>query len=127
MVGNRGETRETMKKTLQMALQLKDDTVQFFPLIVYPGTVDYQWAKENSLLTAKTYRDYLTPEGLHNSVVKMPDMSSDEITAWCNFARKKYYLRLMYVFYKVFQIVRKPSEFTRTYRAFKQFCKFLKN
>ncbi len=127
MVGNRGETRETMKKTLQMALQLKDDTVQFFPLIVYPGTADYQWAKENNLLTAETYRDYLTPEGLHNSVVKMPDMSSDEITAWCNFARKKYYLRPKYVLYKAFQIIKKPSEFTRIYKAFKQFFQFLKN
>lgn len=127
MVGNRGETRETMEKTLNMAMQLKDDTVQFFPLIVYPGTVDYQWAKDNDLLTAESYEDYLTEEGLHNSVVKMPDMSSDEITAWCNFARKKYYLRPKYVLYKAFRIIRRPSEFMRTYKAFKQFFRFLKN
>ena len=46
MVGNQGETKETMQKTLNLALQLNTDTAQFFPLIPYPGTKAYNWAKE---------------------------------------------------------------------------------
>lgn len=31
MVGNKGETKETMQETLRLALKLNTDTVQFFP------------------------------------------------------------------------------------------------
>ena len=40
MVGNKGETQETMEKTLAAALRFNTDTAQFFPLIPYPGTED---------------------------------------------------------------------------------------
>jgi coproporphyrinogen III oxidase-like Fe-S oxidoreductase len=47
MVGNNGETKETMQQTLDLALKLNTDTAQFFPLIPYPGTEAYDWAYEN--------------------------------------------------------------------------------
>lgn len=46
-IGNKGETKETMEKNLKLALKLNTDTAQFFPLIPYPGTEAYQWAREN--------------------------------------------------------------------------------
>lgn len=45
MVGNNGETRETMEQTLAAAMRFKTDTAQFFPLIPYPGTEAYEWAR----------------------------------------------------------------------------------
>lgn len=50
MVGNKGETQETMEKTLAAALRFNTDTAQFFPLIPYPGTEVYFWAKENNYI-----------------------------------------------------------------------------
>jgi hypothetical protein len=38
MVGHPGETKETMEQTLELAKQLTPDTVQFYPIMVYPGT-----------------------------------------------------------------------------------------
>ena len=125
MAGNRGETRETLKESLNFALRLMDDTMQFFPLTVYPGTVDYEWAKENGLMTAKSYSDYVTADGNHNSVMKMPDMSSDEIRQWCDHARRCYYLRPRYILYKLLQQIARPSEFRRTFKAARRFVKFL--
>jgi anaerobic magnesium-protoporphyrin IX monomethyl ester cyclase len=125
MAGNRGETRETLAESLKLSLKLMDDTMQFFPLMVYPGTKDYEWAKEEGLLTIGNHSDYVTTDGNHNSVLRMPDMSSDEIREWCNYARRKYYLRLRYILYKLLQQLRHPSETRRTLKATKRFLRFL--
>ena len=125
MAGNRGETRETLKESLQLALKMMDDTMQFFPLMVYPGTKDYAWAKSDGLLTIKDFPDYVTEDGCHNSVLRMPDMNSDEITKWCDYARRRYYLRARYILYKLFQQVSHPSEIRRTFKAVKRFLRFL--
>jgi len=41
LVGNPGETKETLQKTLEFAKVLNPDTAQFFPIMVYPGTEAY--------------------------------------------------------------------------------------
>lgn len=125
MVGNRGETRDTLKQTLNLALEFSDDTIQFFPLIVYPGTKDYEWAKKEGLLTVSNYSEYLTKDGNHNSVVKMYDMSSDEIREWCNYARRKYYLRPRYLGYKVLRLLENPSDIRRTFKSAQRFVRHL--
>jgi radical SAM superfamily enzyme YgiQ (UPF0313 family) len=126
MAGNRGETRETLKQSLDLALKLTDDTMQFFPLMAYPGTRDYDRLKQDHLLTVTGYADYVTHDGNHNSVVRMPDMSSEEIRQWCDYARKKYYMRPQYLWRKAIQQIRRPSEFRRTVKAAKRFIHFLK-
>jgi radical SAM superfamily enzyme YgiQ (UPF0313 family) len=125
MAGNRGETRGTLEESLHLALKMMDDTMQFFPLMVYPGTKDYEWAKSEGLLTIKDFSDYVTEDGCHNSVLRMPDMNSDEITKWCDYARQRYYLRPRYILYKLFQQLRHPSEIRRTFKAAKRFIRFL--
>jgi len=108
-------------------LKLNDDTMQFFPLIVYPGTPDYEWAKENNLMTVDSYDQWVTKEGLHNSVVRMPDMTQEEIVSWCDYARKQYYLRPRYLFYKLFQTVFVPSELVRNIKAGLRFVNYLRS
>ena len=125
MVGNPGDTRATLQESLDLALRLNDDTMQFFPLIVYPGTPDYEWAKVNNLLTVQSYDEWVTAGGLHNSVVRMPDMSSREIVDWCDYARRRYYLRPRYLAYKAVQTILRPSELVRNVKAAKRFVRFL--
>jgi radical SAM superfamily enzyme YgiQ (UPF0313 family) len=127
MVGNPRDTRETLQESLDLALKLNDDTMQFFPLIVYPGTPDYEWAKENNLMTVDSYDQWVTKEGLHNSVVRMPDMTQQEIVSWCDYARKQYYLRPRYLFYKLFQTIFIPSEFVRNIKAGLRFVNYLQS
>jgi radical SAM superfamily enzyme YgiQ (UPF0313 family) len=125
MAGNRCDTKQTLAESLDLALQLADDTMQFFPLMVYPGTIDYDWAKSHGLLAIKNYSDYVTPDGNHNAVLNMPDMSADQIRCWCDYARRKYYLRPRYVAYKLAQQFRQPSEIRRTVKSAKRFVRFL--
>ncbi|MBP7507946.1 MAG: radical SAM protein [Prolixibacteraceae bacterium] len=125
MVGNKGETHESMERTLDFALKLNADTAQFFPLMVYPGTRAYAWASEHSYIKAGSFRDWLTEEGLHNCVLNTEHLSADELVRFCDYARKKYYLRLGYIIRKGFDILVHPSEIRRTFKAFKTLSRHL--
>ncbi|MBU1044919.1 MAG: B12-binding domain-containing radical SAM protein [Candidatus Omnitrophica bacterium] len=125
MAGNPGETRETLKKTFAFAKKSMPDTVQFFPLMAYPGTKAYQWAKDNNLLKSEKYSDWVTKEGLHNCVLNLPNLTSQELVEWCDISRKKYYLSFRYLCYKTIQMILHPQEIKRTFRAMFKFRKFL--
>ena len=119
MVGNRGETRETLKKTLDLALEINPDTAQFFPIMVYPGTEDYAWVKEKGYLMSEDYSKWVTEDGLHNSVVSNPDLTYQELVAFCDHARRKFYLRPSYFLLKARQSLKDPQEGLRNLKAFK--------
>jgi len=125
MVGNRGETKETLKKTLVFAMALKPDTVQFFPLMVYPGTDAYTWAKNNGYLQTQDYSKWITDEGLHNCVISTPELSSNDLVQLHNDARQSFYLRPRYILSKIAQIVMHPSESKRILKTAFIFFKYL--
>lgn len=113
MVGNRGETRDTLEKTLRFAKELSPDTAQFFPIMAYPGTSDYKYFKEKGWLVTNDFRKWLTDDGLHSSVVSNPDLKYEELVAFCDRARREFYLRPQYIFAKIIQIFKQPSEAKR--------------
>lgn len=125
MVGNPGETRRTMENTLAFAKRLRPDTAQFFPLMVYPGTEAYAWASENDFLTTRDFSKWVTSEGLHNCVLSTPELSAQELVAFCDRARRSFYLRTSYVSAKLAQIVRRPEEATRILRSARIFFRYL--
>ena len=125
MVGNKGETKETMEQTLKFAMKLNPDSAQFFPLIPYPGTEAYTWAKENGYIKTFDYSKWLKEDGNHECVLNLPDISSEELVEFCDYARKKYYLRPKYLIYKAFQSVTNFDEMKRNLKAFKRLLGFL--
>jgi anaerobic magnesium-protoporphyrin IX monomethyl ester cyclase len=125
MVGNRGETRVTLKKTLAFACELSPDTAQFFPIMVYPGTEDYAWVREKGFLISEDYSKWVTDKGLHNSVVSNPELTYQELVRFCDFARRKFYLRPQYLLFKLKQSLRNPREAKRNLKAFKTFARHL--
>lgn len=125
MVGNPGETKETMNETLEFSKKLRLDTVQYFPLIVYPGTEAYAWAQENNYITAKNYDEWLTPDGMHNCVLSTPEVTNQELVDFCNYARKKFYLRPKYMFMKLGECLTNKDDFVRTFKSFMTFKNYL--
>lgn len=125
MAGNPGETKETLAKTLQLAKELNPDTAQFFPLMVYPGTEAYEWAKRNGYLTTQDFRGWLTEDGLHKSVVSKPGLTSQDLVEWCDQARREFYLRPGYIWAKVRQVITQPREARRIFKSFCIFVKYL--
>ena len=124
MVGNQGETKETMQKTLDLALELNTDTAQFFPLIPYPGTEAYEWNKAKGYIKSG-YTEYCKEDGTHNCVLDLPGISGEEMVRFCDDARKKYYLRPGYILHRLWTGLKDPNDLKRSLKAFGQFKKYL--
>lgn len=124
MVGNNGETKETMEQTLKLALELNTDTAQFYPLLPFPGTEAYQWAKENGYLKGG-YADYCKEDGTINCVLELPNISSEYMVEFCDNARKKYYWRPKYIAHRLWVGLKDPADLKRSFKAFGKFKKFL--
>lgn len=126
MAGNPGDSRETLEKTFQFALRTKSDTAQFFPVLVYPGTEMYTQAKAEGRITANSFRDWLTNDGMHNSVVNMIDtMTTKDLLDWCDSARRRYYLRPSFMASKFVQLFTEPQEAVKTMKALVTFVRHL--
>ena len=95
----------------------KTYTALFFPLIPYPGTEAWEWAKKNGYISGR-YEDYLQEDGTLNCVLNTPDLSAEELVEFCSYARKKYYVRPWYLMHRLWRGVRDPQDLKRSWKAF---------
>ena len=124
MVGNNGETKETMEETFRLALRLNTDTAQFYPLLPFPGTEAYGWAKINGYIKGG-YADYVKEDGTINCVLELPNITSQEMVDFCDNARKRYYFRPRYIAHRLWVGLRNPDDLKRSLKAFSSIKKFL--
>ena len=124
MVGNKGETKETMQETLRLALELNTDTAQFYPLLPFPGTEAYYWAKENKYIHGG-YSDYVKEDGTINCLLELPEISGEEMVQFCDEARKQYYWRFKYILHRLWMGIKDPADLQRSIKAFMNIKKFL--
>lgn len=124
MVGNKGETKETMQKTLDLALELNTDTAQFYPLLPFPGTEEWRWYKEAGYIKGG-YENYVKEDGTINSLVDLPGLSSKEMVEFCDIARRKYYLRPSYIAHRLRMGFSDPEDLKRSLKAFGRIKGFL--
>jgi anaerobic magnesium-protoporphyrin IX monomethyl ester cyclase len=125
MVGNLNETKGTLQETLDLAKRVDPDTAQFFPIMVYPGTAAYNEAKAKGYLASENYSDWLTNDGLHNSVVNLPNLTHRELVAFCDKARRDFYLRPSYLLKKGYQSLKSTEELKRNLKGFKKLSSYL--
>jgi len=125
MAGLPGETRKTLKETLELAKKIKPDTVQFYPVMVYPGTEAYEWYRERNLISTDDFSKWLTPKGLHNTVIRTEELSSEDLVKFCDDARRRFYLRPHYLLYKLKQSARNFQEMKRNLKSARTFVKYL--
>ncbi|MGM0462943.1 MAG: B12-binding domain-containing radical SAM protein [Fibrobacterota bacterium] len=125
MFGNKGETRDTMEKTLRFAKELNPDTAQFYPIMAYPGTEAYEYFKSKGWVVSENYRNWIDEEGLHSSTVSNPELPYEELVAFCDHCRRKFYLRPGYMLMKLGQSIRHPEEGKRNIKGFLSLVKYL--
>ncbi|HTL48388.1 MAG TPA: radical SAM protein [Verrucomicrobiae bacterium] len=113
LLGGVGETKATMKNTLEIAKKYNCDTAQFFPMMVYPGTRAYEEAKKRGDLKTENYEGWLKDSGYYMSQVNRTDFTNDELTAFCDHALKEFYFRPQYLLSKIKQFFLEPRERSR--------------
>lgn len=125
ILGLPGDDAETIKETIEFAKELNSDTSQFYPLMVYPGTEAYEWAKKNKYLVTEDYSKWINEKGMHTTTVSRPGLSADELVDMCDKARKEYYIRRKYIISKMGQSIKNPNELKRNIKSVKTFSRHL--
>ncbi len=89
MIGNQGETEETIKKTIDFAIKLDPDEVQFNIATAYPGTELFAWAKERGYMKSFNWSDYT----MSNVVFELPGLNKARMQFYYELAHRKFYFR----------------------------------
>ncbi len=125
MLGLPGDTKKTIRDTIEFAKELNPDTLQVYPLYAYPGTELWKWAEKNGYLTSKNYSDLLDENGFHKCNVNIPGLSAEEADELCRQALKEFYIRRKYIYQKFLQSITSFEEAKRTLLSLKTFYKHL--
>ena len=100
MLGNPGETADTLMKTYRFALDIDPDIALFNITTPFPGTVMFDWASANGLIKTRNWADY----DLSIPVMEVPGLSPEEIVSHYNSFNKKFYLRPSYLLKRLFNL-----------------------
>ena len=110
----------------KFAKKLNTDSMQFYPLIVYPGTEAYNWAKKEGYLLPQSYDQWNDEEGKYRCVLSLPGgLDAEYLVNYCNQATKEYYLRPRYILMKLSRLLSKPADIRRTAMATPTFFRSL--
>jgi anaerobic magnesium-protoporphyrin IX monomethyl ester cyclase len=126
VIGHPGETRDTIRASLRFAKELQCDSMQFYPLYVYPGTEAFESAKQGCLLETTDYSRWVTAEGHHNCVVNLPGLPAKELIRICDEAYLDYHFSPFYLWRKIRQGFGQPAEGIRTARSALNYVKSLR-
>src|SRR6476469_4040484 len=90
IVGLPGETRESIRKTIDFAKKLDNETIQVSIANPYPGTEFYDYAKKNNLITIDAMTD---DKGHQLPTVIYPGLDRGELVDWVERFYGEYYFR----------------------------------
>jgi len=96
-----GETKETIKETIDFAKSLDVDYATFGIAQPYPGTPFYKYLKENNYLKTKDWSKY---DPTKAPVYQYPNLSSEEILEAHYKALRSFYLRPSYIIKRILKI-----------------------
>ena len=99
MLGNPGETAESMSETIRYACRLPIQYAIFNITTPFPGTKMYDWAKRENLLHHENWEEY----DFAHPILKMEGLSPNLVGKFYKAAFREFYLRPSYVFRKLFE------------------------
>ncbi|HHT9126296.1 MAG TPA: B12-binding domain-containing radical SAM protein [Candidatus Brocadiia bacterium] len=113
LIGLPGESRSTIKDTVDFAKQINPDYVEFYPATPYPGTEFYEIAKKENMITTDDWSLYEC--GGIRFVVRVPGVSHEELECILQDAYKEFYYRTPYLLLLLKRMTN-PVEFLRLCR-----------
>ena len=113
MLGNPGETEETIMKTLKFAIELDPDIALFNVTTPFPGTEMFAWAKQNGYLKSEDWSRY----DLANMLMELPTISSQKIAKYYKKVFRMFYWRPSYLFKRLLKL-KNWNDIKMAFRAF---------
>ena len=104
MFGNIGETKETIKKTIDFAKSLDLDNATFFITCPVPGSDLYYYAKSKGFVTENTPWEMFAPLTDASPIPVQKNLNQNDLTYWQKKAFREFYLRPKYIFRKLKQV-----------------------
>lgn len=104
MFGNIGETKKTIRETIDFAKSLDLDNATFFITCPLPGSDLYSYAKNNGLISDNVRWEMFAPLTDAAPVLAQKNLNEDELIYWQKRAFREFYLRPKYVIHKLKQV-----------------------
>ncbi|MFZ5559775.1 MAG: B12-binding domain-containing radical SAM protein [Patescibacteria group bacterium] len=101
MIGNIGETEETIRKSINLAKKLNTDTIAFFVASPYPGTEFYYEAKKLGYFRPDFEWKDFTLVSNNLPPLNLPGLPAEKILYWQKRAYREYYIRPQYIWSKI--------------------------
>jgi hopanoid biosynthesis associated radical SAM protein HpnJ len=121
ILGLPGETKETIRKTIDFAKELNVETIQVSVAHAYPGTELYDWAKAKGYITNQ---QQMVDSGGHQLAhIEYPGLPADYILEMIHRFYDEYYFRPKVWVPIVFKAMWKGDERRRLYKEAKDFLK----
>jgi anaerobic magnesium-protoporphyrin IX monomethyl ester cyclase len=114
MLGNPGETEDTMQQTLDLAIRLNPDIALFNVTTPFPGTDMFDWADKNGCLLTKDWRQY----DLSHPIMALPTVSPEVIQEFYQKAFRRFFLRPAYLARRAARL-RTLTDFSNAWRGLK--------
>jgi radical SAM superfamily enzyme YgiQ (UPF0313 family) len=112
MLGGPGETKETLKQTIDFAVRLDPDNAQFSAAVPYPGTEMYEESLRKGYLRARTWEDYAARDiVLETEALSRLDLEKARLEAY-----RRFYLRPRFVLRTAMRLT-SLREIRRVYRG----------
>jgi anaerobic magnesium-protoporphyrin IX monomethyl ester cyclase len=103
MLGNPGDTIETMKQTIDFAIELEPDFIQINRLSPFPGTrLHYLLNEQNHCDIWEPYIRFQTD--YHDFQIHNLQFTPKQIDAIIKKAYRRFYFRLKYIWYRLKEI-----------------------
>jgi radical SAM superfamily enzyme YgiQ (UPF0313 family) len=125
ILGLPGETRETIRETLDFAKEINPHTIQVSLAAPYPGTFLYEQAKKNGWFAEDV--DLVSEDGTQIATLNYPHLGHTEIFNAVEDFYKKFYFRPSKIAGIVGEMIRSPEMMKRRLREGVEFFRFLRD
>jgi len=125
ILGLPGETKETIKQTIDFARDINPHTIQVSLAAPYPGTYLYNQAIENGWLEENQETNLVNDHGVQLAPISYPHLGQEEIFGSVETFYKKFYFRPSKIAEMTAEMVRHPDMIGRRLREGREFARFL--
>jgi hopanoid biosynthesis associated radical SAM protein HpnJ len=126
ILGLPGETRETIRKTIEFAKEINPHTIQVSLAAPYPGTSLYRQAAAEGWLRDEAAQNLVDQRGVQLAALSYPHLSADEIFHGVEQFYRQFYFRPAKIWEIVREMLVSPEMMRRRLREGVEFFHFLR-